>query len=198
MKEDELIGYLCSIVQIPILLVFLVFVAASGSISESERTVLVIIASIALAVSIGILVGVILFFERRKKTPEESNKTLREIAEMENPSQFPLSDTSRGDDPYDNHKRITTIDAILTNHNIDESSEVNMGFNPQEYEIKAIVFEGGISGEKCQICKLELRKDQIILKCPSCDKLFHRNHLEEWLQKTTECPVCGFKLKIRK
>ena len=47
----------------------------------------------------------------------------------------------------------------------------------------------------CSICKLELRRNQSILQCPFCKHLFHREHIEEWLETKTECPVCQKELR---
>jgi len=50
----------------------------------------------------------------------------------------------------------------------------------------------------CMICKLSLRKNQEIMKCPFCHSYFHSEHLQEWLQIADDCPVCNKSLYRKK
>ena len=63
----------------------------------------------------------------------------------------------------------------------------------QRKKLLKYLYNGKIMTEICQICKLELRKNQKICQCPGCESLFHKEHLEEWLETESECPVCKFK-----
>ena len=54
-----------------------------------------------------------------------------------------------------------------------------------------IDYVGGIEGKSCSICKLALRKKQKIYQCPYCGYLFHKEHIEEWLENHEDCPVCN-------
>jgi len=56
--------------------------------------------------------------------------------------------------------------------------------------LKKMTFKGKITGEKCSICKLDLRKKQTVVRCPKCYALFHYDHLNNWLEKNNDCPVC--------
>ncbi len=56
--------------------------------------------------------------------------------------------------------------------------------------LKKMTFKGDIAGEKCSICKLDLRKKQTIVQCPKCHALFHNDHLSNWFEKNNDCPVC--------
>jgi hypothetical protein len=47
----------------------------------------------------------------------------------------------------------------------------------------------------CMICKLEIRDKQMIMFCPFCKSYFHEDHLNEWLNKNSDCPVCNKPLK---
>lgn len=60
-----------------------------------------------------------------------------------------------------------------------------------EIMLKKMVFKGKISGKKCSICKLDLRKKQQIVQCSKCLALFHHDHLSNWLEKNNNCPVCN-------
>ena len=197
MDTRDKVGFFATLIYIPLAITAVIYGLASETNENlTMKTALIIFSSISLVIAIVVFASIITVSERKKRlSPEESNETLREIAKMDSVTQFPLSATSRGDNPYNSHRSTRNIDTILTNHSIDESKDRSKGVSSQEYDIKAIVFEGETK-EVCQICKLELRKDQMMLKCPSCEKMFHKNHLEEWLVKTDECPVCGFKLKI--
>ena len=47
----------------------------------------------------------------------------------------------------------------------------------------------------CMICKLPLKKDQKISRCPMCHSLFHSSHIYEWLKIKGKCPVCSQSLR---
>lgn len=47
----------------------------------------------------------------------------------------------------------------------------------------------------CMICKLKITINEMVYKCPYCDNHFHENHLDEWLNTSKNCPVCGETLK---
>ena len=42
----------------------------------------------------------------------------------------------------------------------------------------------------CMICKLSLKSDQPVSRCPMCQALFHESHIFEWLKVKGKCPVC--------
>ncbi|MBK5113955.1 MAG: hypothetical protein KGD59_05995 [Candidatus Heimdallarchaeota archaeon] len=44
----------------------------------------------------------------------------------------------------------------------------------------------------CMVCKqdIELRED--VHNCPNCHSYYHEDHLFQWLQVNTTCPVCSF------
>lgn len=47
----------------------------------------------------------------------------------------------------------------------------------------------------CMICKLPLKSDQKISRCPMCHSLFHDSHIFEWLKVKGKCPVCQQSLR---
>ena len=51
-------------------------------------------------------------------------------------------------------------------------------------------------GEICSICRKDLKVNESIIKCSSCDSYYHHNHIQEWLKKDSRCPVCKNKLII--
>jgi len=44
----------------------------------------------------------------------------------------------------------------------------------------------------CMVCKIDLEINQNVLICPSCNSYYHEEHLIQWLQVNTTCPVCSF------
>ncbi|MBK5113957.1 MAG: hypothetical protein KGD59_05985 [Candidatus Heimdallarchaeota archaeon] len=48
----------------------------------------------------------------------------------------------------------------------------------------------------CFICKLEIAKNEKIYRCPDCKAPFHMNHLTEWLNENSDCPVCNIQLEL--
>ncbi|NHJ47544.1 MAG: hypothetical protein FK733_07140 [Asgard group archaeon] len=53
-----------------------------------------------------------------------------------------------------------------------------------------------ITQKYCSICKLELRDEQKFKQCPFCMSIFHEKHINEWLQKNKDCPVCDQMIKF--
>lgn len=62
--------------------------------------------------------------------------------------------------------------------------------NKEKDWIHVRYYNGLVWGQKCAICKLELREDQKIVQCMNCKTLFHEKHLRQWLKNNTKCPVC--------
>ncbi len=44
----------------------------------------------------------------------------------------------------------------------------------------------------CMVCKRDLEINQDVHNCPNCQTYYHEEHLFQWLQVNTSCPVCGF------
>ena len=47
--------------------------------------------------------------------------------------------------------------------------------------------------EICQICKGIIVGEKTLM-CNSCERLFHKDHLEEWMNTNRNCPVCKNKI----
>ena len=47
----------------------------------------------------------------------------------------------------------------------------------------------------CMICKLSLKPEQRITKCPMCESMFHQDHIVDWLKMKGKCPVCQQNLR---
>ena len=48
----------------------------------------------------------------------------------------------------------------------------------------------------CSICLQFIDSPEDIIRCPSCDIAYHKNHLYEWLKMSGNCPACKAKLRI--
>jgi hypothetical protein len=48
---------------------------------------------------------------------------------------------------------------------------------------------------KCSVCKLPISFESTWAKCPKCDHLAHKEHLQEWVKVKGTCPVCKEKIK---
>ncbi|HUT82992.1 MAG TPA: RING-H2 finger protein [Candidatus Bathyarchaeia archaeon] len=44
----------------------------------------------------------------------------------------------------------------------------------------------------CKICKLQIKPEHLIYKCPNCSNLFHKHHLLMWFNVKSNCPVCKY------
>ncbi len=47
----------------------------------------------------------------------------------------------------------------------------------------------------CVICYQNITDNNQILRCPSCDVAFHKNHLLQWVFENQKCPICKAKLR---
>ena len=62
-------------------------------------------------------------------------------------------------------------------------------------EINDYVFKDKLPKDsKCGICKLPFPREEFILQCPKCKSFFHQKHLQDWLKKNKNCPICKEKL----
>ena len=48
----------------------------------------------------------------------------------------------------------------------------------------------------CSICLQFILNPEDIIRCPSCDIAYHKNHLYEWVKMSGNCPACKAKLRI--
>lgn len=69
--------------------------------------------------------------------------------------------------------------------------------NEPELKTSLIPYTGEKSGKVCMICKLEIRKGQKIMQCKECLSVFHKEHIEEWLETNKDCPVCNIIISKR-
>lgn len=44
----------------------------------------------------------------------------------------------------------------------------------------------------CMVCKRDIEINQDVHNCPNCHSYYHEEHLFQWLQVNTLCPVCSF------
>ncbi|OLS30291.1 MAG: hypothetical protein HeimAB125_19730 [Candidatus Heimdallarchaeota archaeon AB_125] len=49
----------------------------------------------------------------------------------------------------------------------------------------------------CSICMQTISDKESIIRCPSCDIAFHKNHLYQWVVGNGTCPACKVRLKIQ-
>lgn len=71
-------------------------------------------------------------------------------------------------------------DFLLKCHNC--KAEIGLG---QPYCEKC-----GIAIKTCSICKLQIKKHELIIQCPNCLYWSHKSHFNEWFTIHKNCPVC--------
>ncbi len=116
--------------------------------------------------------------KRRKQIRDAGLDQLEEGEQAISPEEFEEKYNQRQTMRQNNERRRPAI-AILNERPSNETM------------LKKMTFKGKITGEKCSICKLDLRKKQRIVQCPYCYALFHYDHLYNWLEKNNNCPVCS-------
>jgi hypothetical protein len=50
----------------------------------------------------------------------------------------------------------------------------------------------------CSICLQKIEDQTNMIRCPSCDIAFHKNHLYQWIVGNGNCPACKSRLKVTK
>jgi len=50
--------------------------------------------------------------------------------------------------------------------------------------------------DNCIVCKRPIKAGDMIIGCPSCEKLAHYSHLVEWVKVQGSCPSCFVNLKV--
>lgn len=76
--------------------------------------------------------------------------------------------------------------------NIDHQLDITIRDTTLGVSINSYLYDGKIRKEKCGICKLVLTSDDNIVQCSKCKNLFHKEHIESWLQTNKQCPICNF------
>ena len=94
------------------------------------------------------------------------------------------------DEIADSHKSRQRIDAFRRQINPKKSHNAT-----RIIHLESFTFTEDSNDYLCMICKLSLRKNQKIMKCPFCQSNFHSEHLQEWLRIADDCPVCNKPLK---
>ena len=54
---------------------------------------------------------------------------------------------------------------------------------------------GEFRNKICPICKLTVGEHQELGQCPECSVIYHMDHLEQWMDYTSLCCVCHYKMK---
>ncbi len=50
----------------------------------------------------------------------------------------------------------------------------------------------------CSVCLQKITSHSDLIRCPSCDVAFHKNHLHQWIVNNNSCPACKASLRITK
>lgn len=58
--------------------------------------------------------------------------------------------------------------------------------------LDSLIYDEEILHERCGVCKLTFITNQVVVFCPNCENLFHKEHLSEWLKQKPYCPVCSY------
>lgn len=69
---------------------------------------------------------------------------------------------------------------------------VNFDNNSEDYELRT----SEPSKVKCSICLQIIDDHSNLIRCPSCDIAYHKNHLYQWIVGNGTCPACKSRLRI--
>ncbi|MHA2292625.1 MAG: RING finger protein [Candidatus Hodarchaeales archaeon] len=77
-------------------------------------------------------------------------------------------------------EKILTVDRVANYKAIGEKINQNSDFSDQY----------------CLICRHSILQTESLVGCPTCQNVFHRNHLLEWLKVFNQCPICHQRLTM--
>ena len=69
---------------------------------------------------------------------------------------------------------------------------INFDMKARDYELQTTES----SKVKCSICMQIIEDHSKIIRCPSCDVAYHKNHLYQWIVSNGTCPICKSRLRI--
>lgn len=58
----------------------------------------------------------------------------------------------------------------------------------KEISLDSLIYDEEIMDARCGVCKLTFITNQVVVFCPNCENLFHKEHLSDWLKQKPLCP----------
>ncbi|MBN1330335.1 MAG: E3 ubiquitin protein ligase [Candidatus Heimdallarchaeota archaeon] len=98
--------------------------------------------------------------------------------------------------PYSSEEYHLKADEIYRQR-VEDAIQIALGKRndlPTQGNILAVEYHGIIKNDICMICKLFLTSKDSILQCPTCESLYHKEHLYTWITSKQRCPVCSKEL----
>ncbi len=135
---------------------------------------IVLLGSFTICSIVGLIVSFVIYLEKKNAFAEERGRRLqrandRQLANLLLETDLLINDSRR--ERSGAEKKTSTLKT------------------KREYNITN--YYGDDKNKKCSICKLELRKRQQKVQCNKCLSIFHKEHLEDWLENKDSCPVCN-------
>jgi len=167
------------------LMIYTIFRVVIAS-EENTRGIAIVFLSLESVVFICLTLLLVIYLIAKTRQKRKWKKQFREIQEGEEGQQ------------YINKEEVMRYQEVIEENRLrEERRKIEIvEQKKKEKNLERFVFKGDIKGKICKICKLDLRKKQKVVACPQCQSLFHKEHLEEWLEKSQNCPVCSEKLPI--
>lgn len=78
---------------------------------------------------------------------------------------------------------------------VEPEAPVEETFEPGKYP-NGILVAARDTGDKCLVCKREIKAGETYLHCLNCGKIGHVKHLREYMKISGKCPSCKAKLNI--
>lgn len=103
-----------------------------------------------------------------------------------------FSDASYSSIPLTNRNYGRFGPGSIDQTNLNQQLSISIVDTSSHISINSFIFEGKAGKEKCGICKLAFTSGDIIIQCPNCKKLYHKEHLESWFQTNKHCPICDY------
>ncbi len=95
-------------------------------------------------------------------------------------------------------KKNRVTDSNLNKNKVEYSPKPVYDVDFQKKDIKYNLVTKEAITVTCSICLQTISKKETIIRCPSCDIAFHKNHLYQWVVGNGTCPACKARLKIQK
>jgi hypothetical protein len=86
----------------------------------------------------------------------------------------------------------TSLALLLMSYTRRRTPEIQTKLEFIKTQYKAFRLKDTSKTYVCMVCKQDIEINQDVNNCPQCHSYYHQEHLFQWLQINTTCPVCGF------
>ncbi|KEI40421.1 uncharacterized protein L969DRAFT_17071 [Mixia osmundae IAM 14324] len=98
-----------------------------------------------------------------------------------------------------NYEQLLTLGEMIGDADVNRTDEailyvakIELGMRRRDAagKVKQKLFCAGVRVNKCSICLVQFRPEELAAMLPSCTHVFHCGCVQKWLKRSHQCPVC--------